>query len=110
MSAVGAIIIDTGLVTQKIKHVHEAGGNTEKVAYEEDGALVVGILGAGFATAFLASGLIILAVAGGIGALVGAEGGRWIGELIYEQISGYEAAMPAERKKQLLSESALSAL
>ncbi len=36
--------------------------------------------------------------------------GRWIGEILYEQVSTYEAAIPLERKKQLLSEAVLSAL
>ncbi len=70
--------------------------------------MILGIVGAGFATfavgVFLGSGLIILTVAGGVSALAGAEFGRWIGESFYEQISAYEAAMPSERKKQLLSE------
>ncbi|MCF6336729.1 MAG: hypothetical protein L3J84_02075 [Gammaproteobacteria bacterium] len=110
VSAYGAIIIDAGLVGQKVQQARDAGENAEKVAYEEYGALVVGILGAGFATAFLGPGLLILTVAGGVGALLGAEGGRWIGELLYEQISTYEAAVPPERKKQLLSDAVLSVL
>ncbi len=63
-----------------------------------------------FATAFPGPGLNILTVAGGIGALVGAELGREIGKRLYDQISAYEVAMPSQRKKQLLSDAALSAL
>ncbi|MCF6323451.1 MAG: hypothetical protein L3J89_03860 [Gammaproteobacteria bacterium] len=110
VSAVGAIVIDATFAGQKVKNAAAAGENAEKVAYEEYGALVLGILGAGFATAFLGPGLIILAVAGGIGALVGAELGREIGKQLYDQISTYEAAMPSKRKKQLLSEATLSVL
>ena len=108
VSAYGAIIIDAGLAGQKVQDARDAGGNAEKVAYEEYGALVVGIgmasLASGLVFTFLGPGLIILTLAGGIGALVGAEGGRGVGEWLYEQISAYEAAMPPERKKQLLSE------
>ena len=93
-----------------MQQTREAGGDAEKVAYEEYGALVVGVLGASFATAFLGPGLIILTVAGGIGALVGAELGREIGKQLYNQISAYEAAMSPQRKKQLLSDAAMSAL
>ena len=107
MSAYDAIVIDAGLVGQKVRQTREAGGNSEKVAY---GALVVGVLGASLATVFLGPGLIILTVAGGIGALLGAEGGRELGRRLYEQISAYEAAMPSEQKKQLLSDAAMSAL
>jgi len=71
VSAIGAIVIDTALAGQKVKNARDVGGNAEKIAYEEYGALVVGILGVGFAT---------------------------------------EAAMPSQRKKQLLSDAALSAL
>jgi len=110
VSAYGAIVIDAGLVGQKVQQTREGGGNAEKVAYEEYGALVVGVLGASFATAFLGPGLIILTVAGGIGALVGAELGREIGKQLYNQISAYEAAMSPQRKKQLLSDAAMSAL
>ncbi len=60
------------------------GKNAEKVAYEEYGALVVGIVEANFATglvlAFLGLGLLILTLAGGIGTLTGAKGGREIGK------------------------------
>ncbi|MCF6363135.1 MAG: hypothetical protein L3J88_07285 [Gammaproteobacteria bacterium] len=108
VSAYGTIIIDAGLAGQKVQDARDEGGNAEKVAYEEYGALILGIVGAGFATfavgVFLGSGLIILTVVGGVSALAGAEFGRWIGESFYEQISAYEAAMPSERKKQLLSE------
>jgi len=105
-----SIIIDAGLIGQKVQQTREAGGDAEKVAYEEYGALVVGVLGASLATVFLGPGLIILTVAGGIGALLGAEGGRELGRRLYEQISAYEAAMPSEQKKQLLSDAAMSAL
>ena len=110
VTAAGAIIIDTGLASQKVKHAHAAGGNAEKVAYEEYGALIGGIVFAGAITAFFGPGLIILTVVGGVSALLGAKSGRELGKSLYEQISAYEAAMPPERKKQLLSESALSAL
>jgi len=80
------------------------------VAYEEYGALIGGIAFAGAITAFFGPGLIILTVVGGISALGGAEFGRWIGELLYERISVYETALPSERKKQLLSDAALSVL
>ncbi len=105
VSALGAIIIDTGLVTQKVKHVHEAGENAEKVAYEEYAALIVGIAAASVTTVaavyFFGPGLIILTVVGGIGALMGAEGGRELGRRLYEQISTYEAT---------ISDAAMSAL
>ena len=108
VSAYGAIIIDAGLAGQKVQAARDAGGNAEKVAYEEYGALVVGIgmasLASGLVFTFLGPGLIILTLAGGIGALAGAKGGRWMGELLYGQISAYEAAMSPERKKQLLSD------
>jgi len=93
-----------------VRDARDAGENAEKVAYEEYGALVVGILGVGVATMFLGPGLIILTVAGGIGALTGAELGRISGKWMYEQVSAYEAAMPSEQKKQLLSDAALSVL
>jgi len=51
-------------------------------------------------------GLIILTTAVEVSALLDAG----LGKLLYEQISAYEAAMPSERKQQLLSEGALSAL
>ncbi len=104
VGAYGAIIIDAGLVGQKVQDARDEGGNAEKVAYEEYGALAVGIAGAGLATMFLGPGLIIFTVAGGIGALVGAKFGRDLGELLYEQISAYEAAIPPKRKRQLLSQ------
>jgi len=110
VSALGAIVIDTALAGQKVRDARDAGENAEKVAYEEYAALIGGIAIAGLATIFLGSGLIVLTVVGGVGALAGAKGGRKLGKWIYEQISDYEAAMPPERKKQLLSESALSAL
>ncbi len=110
VTALGAIVIDTGLVTQKVKNARDAGENAEKVAYEEYAALIGGIVFAVGITAFFGPGLIILTVVGGVSALVGAEGGRWVGKLVYEQISAYEAAMPPERKKQLLSDAALSVL
>ncbi len=60
---------------------------------------------------FFSPGLIILTVVvGGISALGGAKFGREIGELLYDQISTYEEAMPSARKKHLLSENALSVL
>ena len=94
-----------------MRGARDAGGNAEKVAYEEYGALIGGIAIAGAATAlFLGSGLIILTVAGGIGALLGAEAGRELGRRLYDHISTYEAAMPSERKKQILSDVALSVL
>ena len=108
MSAYGSIIIDAGLAGQKVQTARDAGGNTEKVAYEEYAALVVGIGAASLAAlavvTFIGPGLIILTLAGGVSALLGAEGGREMGKWLYEQISVYEAAMPLERKKQLLSE------
>ncbi len=108
VSAYGAIIINAGLAGQKVQAARDAGGNAEKVAYEEYGALAVGIgmasLASGLALTFLGPGLIILTVAGGIGALAGAKGERGVGKWLYEQISAYEAAMSPERKKQLLSE------
>ena len=110
VSAYGAIIIDAGLAGQKVQAARDAGGNAEKVAYEEYAALIGGIGVASLTTIFFGPGLIILTVVGGVSALLGAKGGRELGKLLYEQISGYEAAMPPERKKQLLSESALSAL
>ncbi|MCF6324753.1 MAG: hypothetical protein L3J89_10620 [Gammaproteobacteria bacterium] len=114
VSAVGAIVIDATFAGQKVKNADAAGENAEKVAYEEYGALIGGIALASvitaFTLAFIGPGLIILTVAGGVSALAGAKGGRKIGKLLYEQISVYEAAMPAERKKQLLSEATLSAL
>jgi len=110
VSALGAIVIDTALAGQKVRDARDAGENAEKVAYEEYAALIVGIAAAGVFTAFFGPGLIILTVVGGISALAGAKLGREIGKSLYEQISAYEAAMPPERKKQLLSESALSAL
>lgn len=108
MSAYGSIIIDAGLAGQKVQTARDAGGNTEKVAYEEYAALL-GSVALASAVPFAVGiafgpGLIILTIAGGISALTGAKFGRWIGELLYEQISAYEAAMPPERKKQLLSE------
>jgi len=51
-----------------------------------------------------------LTVAGGIGALTGAELGRISGKWMYEQISAYETAMPSGQKKQLLSDATLSVL
>ena len=72
--------------------------------------MIGGIVFAGAITAFFGPGLIILTVVGGVSALLGAKSGRELGKSLYEQISAYEAAMPPERKKQLLSESALSAL
>ncbi len=110
VSALGAIVIDTALAGQKVRNARDVGENAEKVAYEEYGALIGGIVFAGAITAFFGPGLIILTVAGGISALAGAKGGRWIGEILYKQVSTYEAAIPLERKKQLLSEAALSAL
>ncbi len=110
VSAYGAIIIDAGLAGQKVQDARDAGENAEKVAYEEYAALIGGIAFAGAITAFFGPGLIILTVVGGVSALTGAKFGREIGKSLYEQISAYEAAMPPERKKQLLSESALSAL
>jgi len=110
VSALGAIVIDTALAGQKVQNARDAGENAEKVAYEEYGALIVSIAAAGFFTVFFGPGLIVLTVVGGISALAGAEGGRELGKFFYEQISDYESAMPSERKKQLLSESALSAL
>ncbi|MCF6324747.1 MAG: hypothetical protein L3J89_10590, partial [Gammaproteobacteria bacterium] len=108
VSAVGAIVIDATFAGQKVKNARAAGENAEKVAYEEYGALIVGIGAATFATAavvfFAGPGLILLTVVGGVSALLGAEGGREVGKWLYEQISTYEAAMPFERKKQLLSE------
>jgi len=104
VSAYGAIIIDAGFAGQKVQQTREAGGNSEKVAYEEYGALIGGIALAGAITVFFGPGLIILTLVGGTSALLGAKGGRWIGELLYEQVSNYEIAMPFERKKQLLSE------
>ncbi|MBL1260521.1 MAG: hypothetical protein COB33_008320 [Thiotrichaceae bacterium] len=114
VTALGAIVIDTALAGQKVNNARDAGENAEKVAYEEYGALIGGIALASFAASvaivFIGPGLVILTVAGGVGALTGAKGGRWIGELLYDQISAYEAALPPERKKQLLSENALSVL
>ncbi len=108
MSAYGSIIIDAGLAGQKVQTARDAGGNAEKVAYEEYGALIISIAGAGVVTlavgTFLGPGLILLTLAGGVSALAGAEGGRELGKWMYEQISAYEAAMTQERKKQLLSE------
>ncbi len=110
VSALGAIVIDTALAGQKVRNARDAGNNAEKVAYEEYGALIGGIAIASFVTIFFGPGLIILTVVGGVGALLGAKGGRELGKLLYEQVSAYEAALPLERKKQLLSESVLSAL
>ncbi|MCF6324749.1 MAG: hypothetical protein L3J89_10600 [Gammaproteobacteria bacterium] len=110
VSAVGAIVIDATFAGQKVKNARAAGENAEKVAYEEYGALIGGIALAGALTIFFGPGLIVLTVVGGVSALAGAKGGRWVGELLYEQISAYEVAMPSQRKKQLLSEAALSAL
>ncbi len=110
VSALDAIVIDTALAGQKVQNARDARENAEKVAYEEYGALIGGIAIAGLATVFLGPGLIILTVAGGVGALAGAKGGRELGKLLYDQISTYEAAMLSERKKQLLSENALSVL
>jgi len=101
-------VIDTALAGQKVNNASDAGEKADKVAYEEYGALIVGIAAAGLATAgivaFIGPGLIFLTVAGGVSALLGAEGGRELGKWLYKQISTYEAAMPSERKKQLLSE------
>ena len=114
VSALGAIVIDTALAGQKVREARDAGENAEKVAYEEYTALIGGLAVAGFVTGvvglFLGPGLIILTVAGGIGALTGAKLGRSLGRRVYDQISTYEAAMPPERKKQLLSDAALSVL
>ena len=110
VSAYGAIIIDAGLVGQKVQQAREAGGDAEKVAYEEYGALIGGIVVAGAITAFFGPGLIILTVVGGVSALAGAGLGREFGKRLYDQISAYEAAMPIEQKKQLLSDAAMSAL
>ena len=110
VSALGAIIIDTALAGQKVQNARDAGENAEKVAYEEYGALIGGIALAGALTIFFGPGLIILTVVGGVSALAGAKFGREIGKSLYEQISAYEAAILPERKTQLLSESALSAL
>ncbi len=114
VSALEAIVIDTALAGQKVKNARDAGENAEKVAYEEYGALAGGIALAGFVTATVfvtfGPGLIILTVAGGISALLGAKFGREIGKQLYDQISAYEMAIPSERKKQLLSDAALSAL
>ncbi len=110
VSALGAIVIDTALAGQKVQNARDAGENAEKVAYEEYGALIGGIAAAGFFTVFFGPGLIILTVVGGMSALAGAKLGRDFGKSLYEQISAYESAMPPERKTQLLSESALSAL
>ncbi|MCF6211756.1 MAG: hypothetical protein L3J88_14305 [Gammaproteobacteria bacterium] len=104
MGAYGSIIIDARLVGQKVQDARDAGGNAEKVAYEEYGALVGGIALAGAVTMFFGPGLIILTLVGGVSALVGAGGGRELGKWMYEQISAYEAAIPPERKKQLMSE------
>ncbi len=41
MSAYGSIIIDAGLAGQKVQAGRDTGGNTEKVANEEYGALVL---------------------------------------------------------------------
>ena len=41
---------------QKVKRAHAVGGNAEKVAYEEYGALIGGIALAGALTIFLAPG------------------------------------------------------
>jgi len=109
VSAVGAIVIDTGLATQKVKNARDVGENAEKVAYEEYGALIGGIALAGALTIFFGPGLIVLTVVGGVSALIGAKGGRELGKALYEQISAYEMALPTERKKQLMSQSALSA-
>ena len=56
VSALGAIVIDTALAGQKVQNARDAGENAEKVAYEEYGALVGGIMFAGAITAFLAQG------------------------------------------------------
>jgi len=109
VSALGTIVIDTALAGQKVQNARDAGENAEKVAYEEYGALIGGIAFAGAITTFFGPGLIILTVVGGISALAGAKFGRETGKSLYNQISAYEAAMPPERKKQLLSENALSA-
>ncbi|MCF6323447.1 MAG: hypothetical protein L3J89_03840 [Gammaproteobacteria bacterium] len=74
VSAVGAIVIDATFAGQKVKNAAAAGENAEKVAYEEYGALAIGIFGAGLATIFLGPGLIILTVAGGVSALAGVKG------------------------------------
>jgi len=42
VSALGAIVIDTALAGQKVRGARDAGGNAEKVAYEEYGALIGG--------------------------------------------------------------------
>ncbi|MCF6363001.1 MAG: hypothetical protein L3J88_06590 [Gammaproteobacteria bacterium] len=44
VSAYGAIIIDAGLAGQKVQTASDTGGNAEKVAYEEYGALILGIV------------------------------------------------------------------
>jgi len=110
VSVFGAIVIDTALAGHKVKNARDAGENAEKVAYEEYGALIGGIAIAGFVTIFFGPGLIILTVVGGVSALAGAKLGRGIGRRLYEQISAYEAAIPPERKKQLLSDATLSVL
>jgi len=108
VSALGAIVIDATFAGQKVNNARDAGENAEKVAYEEYGALIGEIALASLAIAgivlFAGPGLILLTVVGGVSALLGAEGGREFGKALYEQISAYEVALPAERKKQLLSE------
>ena len=110
----GAIIIDAGLAAQKVNAAGQTGGNAGRIAYEEYAALVGGIA-AGAAVSvgvltFFGPGLLVLTIAGGISALAGAEVGRILGRLIHDQIASYESALPAKRKKQILSEAALSAL
>ncbi|MCF6324755.1 MAG: hypothetical protein L3J89_10630 [Gammaproteobacteria bacterium] len=73
VSAVGAIVIDATFAGQKVKDAAAAGENAEKVAYEEYGALIGGILFAGAITAFFGPGLIVLTVVGGVSALAGAK-------------------------------------
>jgi len=110
VSALGAIVIDMALAGHKVNNARDAGENAEKVAYEEYGALIGGIALAGTLTIFFGPGLIVLTVIGGVSALAGAKFGREIGKSLYEQISAYEMVLPVERKKQLMSENALSAL
>ncbi|MCF6325644.1 MAG: hypothetical protein L3J89_15225, partial [Gammaproteobacteria bacterium] len=53
VSAVGAIVIDATFAGQKVKNADAAGENSEKVAYEEYGALIGGIALAGALAIFL---------------------------------------------------------
>lgn len=99
--AAGALLLDIGLAGKNIKHAHETGGNTTRVAFEELGGLLVEGAGAASAGYLVGSGitlltgffpfllipgvgLVLIITAGALGAVYGNDLGKFAGRMLYD--------------------------